>query len=398
MKNYFLVGTLCALTCNPVFAVEGKDLAQELVQEYLIVDGHVDVPYRLEQAEEDVGLSTDKGDFDYPRAKAGGLNAPFMSIYVPAEKEDEGIAKSYADTLIDKVEAMVKQHPDKFAIPKSINDLQKQVDAGLISLPLGIENGAPIEGDLANLKYFSDRGVRYITLAHSKSNHISDSSYDKNRPWEGLSAFGKRLVREMNRMGVMIDISHVSDAAFWQVVDLSAVPVIASHSSARHFTPGFERNMNDEMIKALADNGGIIMVNFGSTFISGDSLNSYREITDQVEKFVKEKGLPKDSKEVEEYSDKLSAEKFIYADLEDVLDHFDHIRDLVGVDHIGIGSDFDGVGDSLPVGLKDVSQYPNLVEGLLKRGYSKQDIKKILGGNLVRVWQANEDYAKRNKG
>ncbi|WP_444943275.1 dipeptidase [Microbulbifer sp. ZKSA006] len=398
MKCYFLLGTLCALTCSSVFASEAGDLAQQLAQEYLIVDGHVDVPYRLMQGEEDVGLSTEKGDFDFPRAQKGGLNAPFMSIYVPAAKEDEGVAKSYADSLIAKVEAMVAKHPDKFAIPKSLADLQKQVDAGLISLPLGIENGAPIEGDLDNLKYFSDRGVKYITLAHSKSNHISDSSYDKNRPWEGLSAFGKRLVREMNRRGVMIDISHVSDAAFWQVIDLSAVPVIASHSSARHFTPGFERNMNDEMIKALAANGGIIMVNFGSTFISGESLNSYRKISEQADSFAKKKGLSKNSQEVKEYTDKLSREQFIYASLDNVLDHFDHIRALVGVEHIGIGSDFDGVGDSLPIGLKDVSQYPNLVEGLLKRGYSKQDIEKILGGNLLRVWQANEEYAKRNRG
>ncbi|AWF79386.1 peptidase M19 [Microbulbifer sp. A4B17] len=398
MKGYLLIGALYILSCSSVFASEQKDLAQKLVQEYLIVDGHVDLPYRLTQREEDVGIRTEKGDFDFPRAREGGLNAPFMSIYVPAEKEAKGVAKSYADSLIDKVEAMVKRHPDKFAIPKSLDDLLQQVDTGLISLPLGIENGAPIEGDLANLKHFSERGVKYITLTHSKSNHISDSSYDENRPWEGLSAFGKRLVREMNRMGIMIDISHVSDAAFWQVVDLSALPVIASHSSVRHFTPGFERNMNDEMIKALADNGGIIMVNFGSTFISGESLNSYREISELVDKFAQEKGFSKESKEVEDYTDKLAREKFIYADLEDVLNHFDHIRDLVGVDHIGVGSDFDGVGDSLPTGLKDVSDYPNLVKGLLERGYSKEDIKKILGGNLVRVWQANEDYAKRNKG
>ncbi|MCO1333041.1 dipeptidase [Microbulbifer sp. OS29] len=398
MKANFLAGALCIVASGFVFSGENKNLAEELTKKHLIIDGHVDVPYRLTHSEEDVGVSTKGGDFDFPRAKIGGLNAPFMSIYVPAEKEAQGNAKSYADSLIDKVEAMVKKHPDKFAIPRSIQELQAQVKTGLISLPLGIENGAPIEGDLANLRHFSKRGVRYITLTHSKSNHISDSSYDENRPWEGLSAFGKRLVREMNREGVMIDISHVSDDAFWQVVDLSAVPIIASHSSARHFTPGFERNMSDEMIKALADNGGIIMVNFGSTFISEISRDSYAEISASVEKFIKDKGFSKDSTEVKEFTDKLSSEKFIFADLKDVLDHFDHVRNLVGVDHIGIGSDFDGVGDSLPTGLKDVSQYPNLVQGLLERGYSKDDIEKILGANLVRVWQANEEYAKSRKG
>jgi membrane dipeptidase len=199
----------------------------------------------------------------------------------------------------------------------------------------------------------------------------------------------------MNRAGVMVDVSHISDDAFWQVLEISKLPVIASHSSARHFTPGFERNMSDDMIRALAKKGGVIMINFGSTFINQQSRASYDAIKAVANAFAQENNLDEDSAEVEQFFEQARAKQFVYADLGDVLDHFDHVRDLVGVEHLGIGSDFDGVGDSLPTGLKDVSQYPNLIGGLLERGYSEADIEKILGGNLLRVWRANEAFAKQ---
>ncbi|QFT53013.1 dipeptidase [Microbulbifer sp. THAF38] len=391
-KNIFII-ILLFVACDKSIHDDRRALAKKLTQENILVDGHIDVPYRISQENLDVGISTEGGDFDFPRAKSGGLNAPFMSIYIPAEKETNGTAKDYADQLISSVEDLVATYPNKFAIPKSIDELRKQVEQGKISLPLGMENGAAIEGRLENLEYFYNRGVRYITLTHSKSNHISDSSYDDSRPWKGLSEFGKKLVGEMNALGIMIDVSHVSDEAFWQVIEISSAPVIASHSSARHFTPGFERNMSDAMIIALAEQGGLIMVNFGSTFISAKSRSSQASIAALVESYMRESNLSKKSPIIEEYTRSLYKDKFVYANLDDVLDHFDHIRNLVGVDHIGIGSDFDGVGDSLPIGLKDVSEYPNIVFGLLERGYSEEDIKKILGGNLLRVWQGNETYA-----
>ncbi|WP_444920609.1 dipeptidase [Microbulbifer sp. CnH-101-G] len=391
-KNIFII-ILLLVACDKSIHDDRRALAKKLTQENILVDGHIDVPYRISQENSDVGISTEGGDFDFPRAKSGGLNAPFMSIYIPAEKETNGTAKDYADQLISSVEDLVTTYPNKFAIPKSLDELRNQVEQGKISLPLGMENGAAIEGSLENLEYFYNRGVRYITLTHSKSNHISDSSYDGSRPWKGLSEFGKKLVGEMNALGIMIDVSHVSDEAFWQVMEISSAPVIASHSSARHFTPGFERNMSDAMIIALAEQGGLIMVNFGSTFISAKSRSSQASIAALVESYMRESNLSKESPIIEEYTRSLYKDKFVYADLDDVLDHFDHIRNLVGVDHIGIGSDFDGVGDSLPIGLKDVSEYPNLVFGLLERGYSEEDIKKILGGNLLRVWHENETYA-----
>ncbi len=260
-----------------------------------------------------------------------------------------------------------------------------------------MENGSPIEGDLANLRHFYDRGIRYITPAHSLSNHISDSSYDENRLWNGLSEFGVEAIREMNRLGIMIDVSHVSDDAFWQILETTSAPVIASHSSARHFTPGWERNMSDDMIVALAENGGVIQINFGSMFISEKSREYANARMEAGKAYLLEHADLPESYLFREYP-KIYAEEhgpLPYATLDDVLDHFDHVRDLVGVDYVGIGSDYDGVGDSLPVGLKDVSQYPNLVEGLLGRGYSEADIRKILGENLLRVWQAVEDQAEK---
>jgi len=369
--------------------------AQRIAKSSVIIDTHIDVPMKLATNAPDVSQATDSGDFDYPRAVAGGLNVPFMSIYTPAEYEAEGKSKSAADNLIDLVENLVTSAPDKFAIATTVADVRSQFEAGLISLPMGMENGSPIEGDLANLKHFYDRGIRYVTPAHSLSNHLSDSSYDENRQWNGLSDFGKEAIREMNRLGVMVDVSHVSDDAFRQIIELSAVPVIASHSSARHFTPGFERNMNDEMIVALAENGGVIQINFGSTFVNqtsrdyGDALMAAGRqlLADDPE--LTEAYLYREYRAI--YAEEHGP--MPYASLDDVLDHFDHVVKLAGVDHVGIGSDFDGVGDSLPVGLKDVSSYPNLIAGLLKRGYSEEDVRKILGENLLRVWGAVEAYA-----
>lgn len=371
--------------------------ALKLAQESLIVDTHVDVPYRIKARPADIATATEGGDFDYPRGVAGGLNAPFMSIYTPAELEAEGGSKQVAESLISMVEGFVEQAPDKFAIAKSVADIREQFDAGLMSLPMGMENGSPVEGDLLNLQHFYNRGIRYITLTHSLSNHISDSSYDDNRQWNGLSAFGAQVVREMNRLGIMVDVSHVSDDAFWQVLEISKAPVIASHSSARHFTPGFERNMSDDMIVALAANGGVIQINFGSTFVTQEARNYSDARTAAGKQYLQEHPDLTESDLYTSFPEIYANDHgpLPFATLDDVLDHFDHVVKLVGVDHVGIGSDYDGVGDSLPLGLKDVSSYPNLVEGLLRRGYSDDEVRKILGENLLRVWRNVEKFAEQ---
>lgn len=372
------------------------DRAREIALSSIIIDTHIDVPYRIYDDWEDVSGATDGGDYDYPRAVAGGLNAPFMSIYTPASLEAEGESKARAEELIDLVERIVSSAPDKYAIALSPDDVESQFERGLISLPMGMENGSPIEGDLDNLRYFHSRGIRYITLAHSLSNHISDSSYDDNKAHGGLSEFGKQVVREMVRLGIMIDISHVSDDAFRDVLEIVDVPVIASHSSARHFTPGWERNMSDDMIRALADNGGVIQINFGSSFISEEARDYSRRRSEAFDAFSESIDGEPTPEQIESFNADFVAENgpYPYATLEQTLDHFDHVVELTGsVDHVGIGSDYDGVGDSLPIGLKDVSTYPNLVEGLLDRGYSEDDVRKILGGNLLRVWRAVEAAA-----
>jgi membrane dipeptidase len=398
MKNYYAIGIL--LSTSTLFspfsaAIEVSDKAIKLAQENILIDSHIDVPYRLQEKWVDVTQATEDGDFDYPRAIAGGLNAPFMSIYVPASLDNSPKSTALADKLIDYVEAIVGRAPDKFAIAKSVDDVNEQFNQGLISLPMGMENGSPIQGDLDNLRHFYERGIRYITLAHSQANHISDSSYDIRRKWKGLSPFGKELITEMNNVGVMVDISHVSDAAFYQVMELSKVPVIASHSSLRSFTPGFERNMDDEMIKALAKNGGVIQINFGSGFVT-KMARTWRDKMG-LKKDALEAKMGKESEVLKTFEDTYRAkDPYPFATLDSVLDHIDHVVSLVGIDHVGIGSDYDGVGDSLPVDLKDVSSYPNLVQGLLNRGYSDEDIGKVLGANFLRVWSAVEQYAAKH--
>ena len=369
--------------------------AHRIAQSSIIIDTHIDVPMKLAMTAPDVSQATESGDFDYPRAVAGGLNVPFMSIYTPASYEAEGKSKAAAESLIDLVEDMVANAPDKFSLATSVADVRSQFDAGLMSIPMGMENGSPIDGDLDNLRHFYDRGIRYVTPAHSLSNHLSDSSYDENRQWSGLSEFGKDAIQEMNRIGMMIDVSHVSDDAFWQIIEISEAPVIASHSSARFFTPGFERNMNDEMIVAMAEKGGVIQINFGSTFVNQNSRDYGDARSAAGKQYLAEHPDTTEAFLYREYPAIYAEEHgpLPFAGLDDVLDHFDHVVKLAGIDHVGIGSDYDGVGDSLPTGLKDVSSYPNLIAGLLKRGYSEEDIRKILGENLLRVWEAVEDYA-----
>lgn len=390
---------LVVATSLSVHATQYKasEKAIKLAKENILIDTHIDVPYRIYHEWDDVSVATKGGDFDYPRAVKGGLNAPFMSIYIPANLEFEGKGKSYqlANQLVDSMEALVQRAPNKFALATNSKDVVEHFNKGLISIAMGMENGSPIEGELANLNHFFERGVRYITLAHSQSNHISDSSYDIRRKWKGLSPFGKELVVAMNNIGMLIDVSHISDDAFYQVMELSKVPVIASHSSLRKYTPGFERNMDDKMLLALKENGGVIQINFGSSFVIsaagawGDAMRKAKqEATDK---------LGKDNDEVRDFrASYLKKNPYPFATLDQVLDHIDHVVKLIGIDHVGIGSDYDGVGDSLPIGLKDVASYPNLVQGLIDRGYSDVDIKKILGGNTLRVWQQAEAYAKQH--
>ena len=338
-----------------------NDLAQELAQEMIIIDTHLDTPIQLYMQQDKNGFYEDitkksSLHFDFDRAVSGGLNVPFFVIFTPPSAEEKGTAFEMAKDLIKILEDIMNKNPGKFRLVKSPEEITNEKN--IMQVVYGMENGAPIESKLSNIKLFSDMGINYITLAHSKSNHISDSSYDENKNWGGLSPFGRKVVAEMNKQGVMIDISHVSDAAFYEVLRLTKTPVIASHSSLRHFVPGFERNVSDDMLRELAKNGGVIQICFGSEFI---------------------------------------AEKKKYPNLvvtvKDVADHIDRVKKLVGIDHVGIGSDYDG-WRNFPVGLEDTSTYPNLIRELLNRDYTKEEIEKVFGGNLLRVWREVKKFSK----
>ena len=404
LKSILILAVLYA-ACSTQTEITPVDLdqkANELAHKYIITDGHVDLPYRLkvrnfklEKEYLGIPIETDDGDFDYVRAKQGGLDAPFMSIYLPASNQKEaGRSKRLADSLITMVEGIADAHPDKFRVAHTAQECEQAFNDGVIALPMGMENGSGIEDDLSNIEYFNNRGISYITLTHSRDNLICDSSYDTTRTWNGLSSFGREVVEEMNRVGIMVDISHVSDQTFYQVMDLTKVPVIASHSSCRKFTPGFERNMSDDMIVKLGQNGGVIMINFGSSFLDKEVQDRLSQSRRALSKLLEEKGMTADDEAADEIIEQFRKENpVLLSDVKMVANHIDHVVNLAGIDHVGFGSDYDGVGDTLPTGLKDVSTFPNLIKELLQRGYSEEDISKICYKNLFRVWKAVDDFA-----
>ncbi len=380
---------------------ELRAFAEKLAHQYIIADGHVDLPERLMDQKfslatdtADIILSTTEGEFDYEKATKGGLTAPFMSIYVASQfQQNPDMGKSHADSLIDLVEGIANRYSDKFALVKSTEDVQKNFKAGKISLPMGMENGAPVGSDLTNVQYFHDRGIRYITLTHGKDNQISDSSTDTTRTWNGLSPFGREVVMEMNRVGIMVDISHVADSTFYQVMKLSKAPCIASHSSCKSFAPQVHRDMTDDMITKLGQNDGVMLINFYNAFLNDEAFSQIESLA----ALLKEKGIKDSDPAKKPVVEQFWKDHPSPVDVETVVNHIDHAVKLAGIDHVGFGSDFDGVGgpDNLPRGLKDASQYPNLIYALLKRGYTESDVEKICSGNFLRVWKKAEEVAKK---
>lgn len=364
---------------KPLTDEELKARSKVLADQFIIVDGHIDLPDLLKEKKYKAGIdppdtiiSTGKGEFDYTRAKQGGLDAPFMSIYIPVEyqaKRDKG--KALADSLINTVVSITKALPDKFALANTPADIEANTKAGKISFPMGMENGAPIGNDLSNLKYFFDRGIRYITLTHNKDNQICGSSRDIENADNGLTSYGRKVVDEMNRLGIIVDISHVDDSTFYQVMEMSKAPAIASHSSCRKFSPKAMRDMTDDMIKKLGEKDGVIMINFFTMFLDSTAMR---------------------------YGGEFDSEHPNPTNIETVVNHIDNVVKIAGIDHVGIGSDFDGVTGSLPVGLEDVSKYPDLIYALMKRGYSEDDIEKICYKNSFRVWNKVIEVSKQLQG
>jgi membrane dipeptidase len=358
-----------------------RETALRICQNNLILDSHIDWPDWILSNPEDISEMTVKGDFDLVRARKGGLNAVLSVMYINSGYDvDKG--RATVDTMLKLVNHYTSTYPDKFAPARSPDDVIKNFEKNLFSIPVCLENGSPIGDDLGYLKYMKDQGIVYITLCHDRTNQISDSNFDEERKWNGLSPFGLEVVKEMNRLGLMIDISHSTDSTVYQALRYSKAPIAATHSSCRYFTPGLERNLPDTLIKAIAAKNGVVMVNFGAMFIDSVCLKNTNDILDTLAR----KGLSYDSKEGSELIQEFMKTHRLLSDSKQLVDHIEHIIKVAGIDHVGLGSDFDGIGPSKPADLTDVSGYPVIVFELLKRGYTEEEIKKVLSENFLRVW------------
>jgi len=333
----------------------------------------------------------DSGQWDLVRMKEGGLDAVFMSIYTsqgPRTDEGHAKAKEHALKLIEITKKMVTENPDLAEIALTPEDAYRLEKAGKRAIFMGMENGYPLGKDPSNVKMFYDLGVRYITITHSRNNELGDSSTDEKKEWEGLSPLGEQVMQAMNRLGIMVDISHVHDDLFWDVIALAKAPVIASHSSARALCD-HARNMNDEMLQAVKKNGGVVQLCLLGNYIKTMPQNPEREtaISPLREKLRAARRGELGDEEAKKVWEEFQAINTKYPanrpTVQDAADHIDHMVKVMGVDHIGVGSDFDGGGGL--IGIDDVSEMPNLTKELLKRGYAEKDIQKIWGGNLMRV-------------
>jgi membrane dipeptidase len=286
------------------------------------------------------------------------------------------------DSMLKLIRYYPETCPEKFALAINPGDVTGNFEKKLFSLIPCLENGTPVGNDPGYLKYLKDQGIVYMTLCHNKANQISDSNFDQERKWNGLSPEGRVIIKEMNRLGIMIDISHSTDSTVFQAIRLSEAPIIATHSSCRYFTPGLERNLSDTLIKALAKKKGVVMVNFGALFLDTVCMKN----ADVILSLLDSKGFSYDSKEGSDLILEYGKTHRLLSDSKQLVNHIEHIIKVAGIDYVGLGSDFDGIGPSKPSDVPDVSGYPVIVYELLKRGYSEEDIKKILSGNFIRVW------------
>lgn len=386
----FITVLLLIFSCSKRELTEEQrmELAREICQDLLLLDSHIDWPESVLLNPRNISKKNSTGEFDYERAKMGGLNAVLSVLYVNYEYDMKKGRETF-DSLYTIVNSYIKDYPEKFAQAITPDEISRNFKKGLLSIPLCLENGSIIGNDINYVSYLKELGITYITLSHNRSNQIGDANADTNRPWKGLSPFGEKVVDEMNRVGILIDISHSSDKTVIQVLKKSKAPIIATHSSCRHFTPGYERNLSDELIKEIAKKEGVVMVAFGSMFL--DSTCS-RKINYLIHYFDST-GVSYQSEEGMQFIQEFWQNNKIIAKAEHIVDHIDHMVELAVINHVGLGSDFDGVGPTMPEKMSDVSAYPVIVAELLNRGYSKKDIEKILGENYLRVWRKALDVA-----
>ena len=346
----------------------------------------------------DLGARHPNGNIDIPRMRDGGLDALFFSIWVPSSVTGP-IAVKRALQLIDSVHEAVRRHPNDLVLATTAADIRRAASEKKIAALMGMEGGHMIDDDLGTLRDFARLGVRYLTLTHFKNNNWADSSTDKPKH-NGLTDFGKEVVRELNRLGVMVDISHVADKTFADVMELTTVPVIASHSSCRAIAH-HPRNMTDDMIRALARNGGVIMINFEVSFLSeenrvaGEKAGGVVAALDKMSKTCRGDEACSTLEMARITREAMDKGTLPAVPWEKIVEHIDHAAKVAGVDHVGLGSDFDGA--TMPIGMEDASQLPKLTTALMAKGYSAADVEKILGGNILRVMEQVEQGAARAK-
>ena len=366
----------------------------------LVVDTHADTPQRFLDEGFDMGSTDPKdvGHISLDKARRGNLGAEFFSIWVDPEPNQGHFARHTFD-LIDSVYQQAARHPDRMMMAFSVADIERAHKEHKLAALMGIEGGHSIENDMHLLRDYYRLGVRYMTLSWSNTNEWADSSGDINdakvQHHNGLTDFGKQVVLEMNRLGMMVDISHVADKTFWDAIATTKAPLIASHSSARALTNA-PRNMTDEMLEAVAKNGGVVQVNFYSGFVDESYRNASQAIGKQsaeairvFEEKQKADGKPVSSLEIDRMEREWAA-KIPRPPLKSLIDHIDHVAKVAGIDHVGLGSDFDGVSGATPAGIDSAADLPKITQSLLDRGYSAGDIKKILGGNILRVFRQVE--------
>jgi membrane dipeptidase len=379
-----LLGVMLAL---PLLAQDEMARARKLASEVIGIDSHIDTVQKILVLNQDLAKRSNVGHVDIPRLKEGGMHAPFFALWVPVYAPGAEAVRRTLD-LRDAMQGLLDAHPDQIELATTAADIQRIVKSGKISAFLTIEGGHQIDNDLRVLRMYYKLGIRSMTLTHFKNNDWADSSTD-TPAHNGLTEFGKSVVKEMNRLGMLVDVSHVSDKTFYDAIAVSTKPVIVSHSSMRALS-NVPRNVTDDMLRALAKNGGVIGINFGEGFVNEKDAAALRKAVAQLSNTTS--STPLFGKAFDDYANEDARKEIeghtkVFATIDDVVNHIDHAVKIAGIDHVGIGSDFDGITGP-PNGLEDVSKMPALIAALLKKGYSEGDVKKIFGENYLRVIRA----------